>query len=115
MNLVPVERKGDRIEGPLGLPAPEWLPEGTLAVGFRPEHVRLGGEPAGALCASTRVVASEPLGAETFVHLDASGTALRARVEGFGTLEPGSDVELSVPDDRLLWFDSGGTRLVGGA
>ncbi|MCU0694758.1 MAG: TOBE domain-containing protein [Polyangiaceae bacterium] len=55
-----------------------------LLVGVRPEHLRVGGEaPREAVRLQANVTAVEPLGAETFVHLDAAGTPLRARMPGF--------------------------------
>ncbi|HZO13456.1 MAG TPA: ATP-binding cassette domain-containing protein [Polyangiaceae bacterium] len=112
MNLVTVKRVGERIEGPLSWPAPSWLPTAPLIVGFRPEHLRIGGEPAGALRARAEVVTTEPLGAETFVHLDAGGTALRGRLDGFGGPEPGSTIDVSVADAHLYFFDERGARLI---
>jgi multiple sugar transport system ATP-binding protein len=102
MNLGRARRDGDRIGlGGLRLRALEGgvLPE-ELLVGVRPEHVRLGGAVgSGAVRATARVVAVEPLGSETYVHLDAGGATLRARVPGFDAPARTSEVE--------VWFDAG--------
>lgn len=58
------------------------LPD-TLWLGVRPEHVRLGAPPLGMTGGEATVIAVEPLGAETHVHLDAAGATLRARAPGF--------------------------------
>ena len=66
-----------------------------LLVGVRPEHVRVGGDaPPGSVRTHAKVVAVEPLGAETFVHLDAGGTLLRARLPGFDAPERGAEVQV---------------------
>lgn len=66
-----------------------------LLIGVRPEHVRVGGDaPAGSVRALAKVTAVEPLGAETFVHLDAGGTPLRARLPGFDAPARGDEVQV---------------------
>jgi multiple sugar transport system ATP-binding protein len=70
----------------------------TLMLGVRPEHIRIGQAPAGMAGATATVTAVEPLGAETYVHLDAEGAVLRARVPGFDAPPRGSQTG--------LWFDA---------
>ncbi|MBM4357748.1 MAG: ABC transporter ATP-binding protein [Deltaproteobacteria bacterium] len=85
-------------------------------VGFRPETVSfvddakapLGDE---GLRLSGKVVLVEPLGAETFVHVDAGGTVVRARVEGFGGPALGREVRAVVPGRALHWFEGAGQRV----
>jgi multiple sugar transport system ATP-binding protein len=112
MNMVEARAEGGRVEGSgVALAAPGWLADGAVRLGFRPELVDLDGGGA-SLCSSAKVVALEPLGAETFVHLDSGGTLLRARVDGFGGPEVGTSVALSVAPDKILWFDAdSGARL----
>jgi len=97
MNLSPATRKDDLVTADairlrLGSERPE---ETELLIGVRPEHVRVGGEAAsGSVRARARVVAVEPLGAETFVHLDAGGTPLRARLPGFEAPRRNDEVDV---------------------
>ncbi|WP_437590019.1 ABC transporter ATP-binding protein [Sorangium sp. So ce1000] len=140
INLVPLERSGGRYEGAaLSLPAPPGvaLPDRAIA-GVRPEHLRVALEPeaqgdagagargdvgartfrdagAGAqgdVEVEARVVVAEPLGAETFLYLDAGGTRLRARAHGFATPAPGEAVRARLDPRAVLWFDAGsGARI----
>ncbi|WP_437762415.1 ABC transporter ATP-binding protein [Sorangium sp. So ce281] len=122
INLLPLERSGERYEGAaLSLPAPPGvaLPDRAIA-GVRPEHLRVApgrGSHAGAgaqgeVEVEARVVVAEPLGAETFLYLDAGGTRLRARAHGFATPAPGEAVRARLDPRDVLWFDAGsGARI----
>jgi ABC-type sugar transport system ATPase subunit len=60
------------------------------------------------------VLSVEPLGAETFVHLDTGGTTLRGRVAGFDAPRPGEQTTALVSPADLVWFDGeSGERLDG--
>ncbi len=55
-----------------------------VLVGLRPEHIYVGTDaPEGAMRCEAKVIAVEPLGAETHLHLDAQGATLRAKIPGF--------------------------------
>ncbi|WP_437306801.1 ABC transporter ATP-binding protein [Sorangium sp. So ce388] len=126
INLIALERSGARYEGAaLSLPAPPGvaLPDRAVA-GVRPEHLRVAlgaaGAPgeagargeAGEVEVEARVVVAEPLGAETFLYLDAGGTRLRARAQGFATPAPGEAVRARLDPRAVLWFDEGsGARI----
>jgi multiple sugar transport system ATP-binding protein len=138
INLIPLERSGGRYEGAaLSLPAPPGmaLPDRAIA-GVRPEHLRVApGHRAhdgagahdgahgdagprgdagaqGEVEVEARVVVAEPLGAETFLYLDAGGTRLRARAHGFATPAPGEAVRARLDPRAVLWFDAGsGARI----
>ncbi|MGK3989050.1 ABC transporter ATP-binding protein [Sorangium sp. So ce136] len=133
INLIALERSGARYEGAaLSLPAPPGmaLPDRAVA-GVRPEHLRVAlgaqggaqdearaqGEAgargeAGEVEVEARVVVAEPLGAETFLYLDAGGTRLRARAQGFATPAPGEAVRARLDPRAVLWFDEGsGARI----
>ncbi|WP_437813331.1 ABC transporter ATP-binding protein [Sorangium sp. So ce1078] len=130
INLVTLERAGDRFEGAaLSLPAPPGvaLPDRAIA-GVRPEHLRVaagqgapgdagargdaGAAARGEVEVEARVVVAEPLGAETFLYLDAGGTRLRARAHGFATPAPGEAVRTRLDPRAVLWFDAGsGARI----
>ncbi|WP_437897111.1 ABC transporter ATP-binding protein [Sorangium sp. So ce124] len=128
INLLPLERSGERYEGAaLSLPAQPGvaLPDRAIA-GVRPEHLRVAPgrgshDDAGArgdagaqgeVEVEARVVVAEPLGAETFLYLDAGGTRLRARAHGFATPAPGEAVRARLDPRDVLWFDAGsGARI----
>ncbi len=92
--------------------------KGHVLLGARPEHflVRPSDEPKGpsALGTLARVVATEPLGAETVLHCEADPgpLSLRARASGFFDAALSDSVLLEIEPARLLWFDpESGARL----
>ena len=99
----------------VGSPAMNFLPPETAAhfglapdsdVGVRPEHVRLGeGDVEG------EVVVVEPAGSEAYVHLDAAGTRLVARVPPDDVPEPGTRLHVGIRPTDVHRFDSEGKRL----
>lgn len=92
-----------------------------IVVGFRPEDVRVFGQPAavGAQAVDARVVEVDRLGDSTTVYsrvgsqLDGKGSIgiekeeeiVLARLDASTSLAPGERVKLQVDSDRLLWFD----------
>ena len=109
MNIVPLERDGVRAKGHgLDIPVPAAITPAKLKVGFRPEHVALvaPGATAAGVHLDASVVATEPLGAETFVYLDAGGERVRARVRGFEAPARGAAVRATVNTAHLHWFDA---------
>ena len=120
INRIEVERGDGGYRAPgVALPAPAHLDAPARAIaGVRPEHLEIvaGGAPAqrdaGAVEIAARVVVVEPLGAETFLYLDAAGTRLRARAHGFAAAAPGDEVRLRAAPSAILWFDAAsGARL----
>jgi multiple sugar transport system ATP-binding protein len=111
INWIEVERRGERLVGAgVAWPAPPGIdvPERALA-GVRPEHLALGGQGLGI---DATVIQIEPLGAETHVLLEASGSRLRAKVPGFDAPARGAAVRVAVRADAVLWFDAAtGARL----
>lgn len=113
MNLSPAKRSddeivADRIRLRVQGPAPDT--EGLL-IGVRPEHVRVGGEAAsGSVRLKATVTAVEPLGAETFVHLDAGGTLLRARLPGFEAPSRGEEVDVHFSPRHVHAFTAADPR-----
>jgi ABC-type sugar transport system ATPase subunit len=99
----------------VGSPAMNLLPPHTAArfglggdgeVGVRPEAVRLGeGEVEG------EVVVVEPAGSEAYVHLDAAGSRLVARVPPEELPEPGSRLRVGIRPVDVHRFDSEGKRI----
>ena len=72
--------------------------EGVVA-GFRPEHVRLGGD------LRARVVSVERSGHEWLWHLDVGRTRVVARLAA-GAAEAGDDVRIGVDPDGLRLYDA---------
>jgi multiple sugar transport system ATP-binding protein len=115
INLVTLERDGATFRGAGGRwPSPsDALPDRVRAA-FRPERARLaaavddGARPRsgeGAVELPCVVVATEPLGAETHVVVDAGGVTMRAKTAGFDAPPRGGSARLTVDADALLWFD----------
>jgi multiple sugar transport system ATP-binding protein len=115
MNLLELAREDGhaRARG-IELPAPASAGAPTrLTAGIRPEHLRLGGGSTDArVSMDTKVVMTEPLGAETYVYLEVEGQRLRARAHGFDAPARGENVRVSVDPRHVLWFDGeSGERL----
>ena len=89
-----------------------------LTLGVRPAHVSLSSSKAAS--DATHITMVEPMGWETRIHLDASGTLLMLQHLGQGleTLEPGQRIACDVNCEELYAFDASGktvafpTRLV---
>ncbi|MSP26729.1 MAG: ATP-binding cassette domain-containing protein [Myxococcales bacterium] len=136
MNLCDITiADGVAMAGALRAPLPR-LAAVPVALGVRSEHLRLLGRESGsdddrmgkrdldAAAASqgheaivrfhASVVAVEPFGAESFVHLDAGGTRMTARVPGFGGPKLAAQVEVSVERARLHYFAADGERIGAG-
>jgi len=107
MNLIELER--DAAEARLGafrVPLPAGAPR-DVTLGFRPEHVQLGGDAADSEAAqgTARVTAVEPLGAESHLELDLEGQLFRAKTSGFDAPQLGASVAFAVRTADLRWFD----------
>ena len=88
MNLLEGKLEGESVRcGPFTLPAPSSKLPAEVAVGVRPEDVRIVAEDAPG-AATLEVVVSEALGAETTFVLRGAGTELRARAPGFDPRPP---------------------------
>jgi multiple sugar transport system ATP-binding protein len=120
ISWIALRREGERLVGAGAVfPAPKGvaLPP-KVKVGVRPEQLHLGASfPSGDPCVTmdASVVATEPLGAETHLLVEAQETRLRTRVPGFGAPSRGEAVKLSLDPRALLWFDAeSGARLRSG-
>ena len=107
MNLLDVTLDGGvgRV-GAVRVPLPR-VTATELALGFRPEHVRLATDAAESdtLRGTARLSAVEPLGAETHLELDLEGQLFRAKTSGFDAPNVGAPVEFVVRVEDLRWFD----------
>ena len=95
--------------GSLSIPIELTTYEGELQLGIRPEHVGLCAVDKGA--GNADILAIEPLGSETLVHLNAGGQPLVARLPGFADVRVGTRIGVKVDRRRLYLFDSGGAPL----
>jgi ABC-type sugar transport system ATPase subunit len=85
--------------------------DGTrLTIGVRAEDVVVTAPPAEE-AGDARVLVVEPMGSETLLTLEYRGQRLVARVAGDARFEAGQAVRLSLPPERTLTFDAGGTRI----
>jgi len=116
MNFLPARLEGGEIQaGPFRLQAPpmaEGLDARRLEVGIRPEHLELA-EEGDDSPAEVEVV--EAAGNEAFVHLEAEGHRLVARVPAEQRPQAGTVVRLRAANDRVYLFDAeSGERIAGG-
>ncbi|HEX8168375.1 MAG TPA: ABC transporter ATP-binding protein [Beijerinckiaceae bacterium] len=87
--------------------APAGRDPATLAVGVRPEAVRLA--EAGV---SATVAAVEYLGADTLIETRVAGEPFVVRVSGRATAEAGDTVHLAWDPDAAHWFDLSSERRI---
>ncbi len=101
-----------------GADAQKFAPAGIESIGFRAEHLKL---EAGHVSGSGRRVnfrakvrEVERLGDHALVYIDAGefgGASLIARCAPEVNLHSGDDVEASVEEEALMWFDALGSRI----
>ena len=103
MNVLPAEPDGDRMRaGPFTFDRPPGVGDRPVEIGIRPEHLALVPEGAPAV-----VEVVEIAGNETFIHLDAGGIRLVARVGPEQRPAVGSTVALAVTiPGRIHVFDA---------
>jgi multiple sugar transport system ATP-binding protein len=98
---------GTTFPAPAGIKLPP-----SVKAGVRPEHIHFDASPARSVALGAEVVSVEPLGAETHVLLDASGTRIRVKTAGFAAPALGESVRVHLDPHSLLWFDAeSGARL----
>lgn len=88
-------------------------PSGAVTLGFRPEDVLLDGSaPEGGMRLRAVLDGVEPVGAESYLHAHgAEGARMILRAPGRARLEPGTELEIRAPAEKLHWFDAQGKRL----
>jgi multiple sugar transport system ATP-binding protein len=109
MNLLPGRSEADAVvAGAFRVPRPTGRLPDRVEVGIRPEHVSVG--PAKDDAVEGRVVAIEPLGAETHLLVRVGDVELRALTRGFGEHQRGDAVSVSIDAARAFVFDADGDR-----
>jgi multiple sugar transport system ATP-binding protein len=85
--------------------------DGTVTVGFRPEHLEANEVPgpSATLRAHTDVV--EFLGNEELLHVTVSDRSLLALVDSSLNVRPGDVLDLHVPLDKMHVFDNDGQAI----
>jgi ABC-type sugar transport system ATPase subunit len=78
-------------------------------IGIRPEDVQVSVTTAPGWDAA-RVLVFEPMGSESLVTVDRAGERIVARVTPDFRVEPGQQVWMRFPEERLLYFDEEGRR-----
>lgn len=81
-------------------------PQGDVLLGLRPQDLRVGENDADAVIrVRGKVRAVEPLGPETYVHIELDGENLIASAPGHLIPDVGTEIEASLPQGRLHIFD----------
>ena len=99
------------VAGFIGSPAMNLVPSevvdagGGRVAGFRPEHVELGAGRGDGRTFTATVEVVEYLGDEQLVHLTRKDTPLQAKIPVEERVQPGDEVTLSIPRDKLHLFD----------
>jgi multiple sugar transport system ATP-binding protein len=118
MNVLEgTERRGprevDARRGPSLLAGPDFevaAPENAVAVGARPEHLRIGSLDGDGLTVHGEMVVAERLGADRIAYVQAESGLLAVRVPGQPP-KPGERLTLTAPAESLSFFDSSGRRI----
>ena len=99
------------VAGFIGSPAMNLVPAPVVngggadrIVGFRPEHIALGQGDGTVFDARVEVI--EYLGDEQLVHLTRKDTPLLAKLSVEQNVQPGQNVTLTIPSDKLYRFDT---------
>jgi multiple sugar transport system ATP-binding protein len=111
INLLPAEFENGRLRISdfgisLELPGKPQLPQ-RLTVGIRPEDVDL--TPSGKL--KGKVAVTEPLGAESVIHISVGSGEIVSMVAGLVSLAHGDEVSFDIHPHHLHFFDDQGNRI----
>ncbi len=126
MNLVDctIKKNGDAVfaefESGLKIPVPPKdgidLSDGTKAVlGLRAEEITpvdSGKDVPESWQFDGKIVVAEPLGSETYLHMDISGVNLMSKSEGKLLFNPGETVTLAMNLNELHLFDAATTKVI---
>jgi multiple sugar transport system ATP-binding protein len=109
MNILPGKATdgGIALDG-LGVTAKPSRPAraGDVLVGIRPQELIVGDAPGAGLVLEAKVVVVEPLGSETFVHVELGGQSIVASTTSKQPPRVGSTVRLAAPAESLHLFDA---------
>ncbi|WP_407159151.1 ABC transporter ATP-binding protein [Bradyrhizobium sp. STM 3557] len=114
MNIVAIEKQGDRVQYAGGVTAPAdglfaGLADGTYRVGFRPHQLGLAksGSGRGRHAFPATVTVTEITGSESFVHLTRDGTTNWVAVlHGVHEYEPGDGLDAMLDPGNVFVFDA---------
>lgn len=92
------------------IPAPPGLSIEKASACIRPEHLRIaapGSVPDGnTIGIGAQILNIEPLGAETYIHLDLEHSVFRVRAPGFAGHSRSEAVQIQFNPEHILWFNS---------
>ncbi len=94
--------------------APKGVADGCITLGIRPEDIIIAGDaplPAGHKKIKGTVTVTEPLGAETLLSVDYSGTEITAKIPGLYIANPGDDIKLALNMQKAFLFNEKGERV----
>lgn len=100
MNLIPAQRDGAAFN--IGV-------AGNVQIGIRPHDLKAvseGEKNEGGISLTGNVIAVEPLGPETLIHMDVNGTTVIATAPGKFVPEDGSSLTAYAPAGSLYLFDA---------
>ncbi len=111
MNFIKGERKGSEfmsnpVNYSLNSTQQKLLPDGKVILGIRPEDLKVSENQEDENRFRAQVELAEPMGAVTHLHLNASGLELVARINPEENYQQGKDITLSLPPEKVLFFDS---------
>jgi ABC-type sugar transport system ATPase subunit len=109
-------RQGEDRRAPSTLVGPDFevaAPENAVAVGVRPEHLRVGSAQDAALTVAGEAIASERFGADRIAYVQSEAGLLAVRVPGAAP-RAGERVTLSAPASALSFFDTTGRLIAAG-
>jgi ABC-type sugar transport system ATPase subunit len=110
MNLLTVEGGRGQGAGERLQEAGQRVQAERMQIGIRPEDVQIAASPAPDW-EEARVFVIEPMGSESLVTLERNGHRIVARVAPDLRVEPGQQVWMRFPPDRVLRFDEQGRRV----
>jgi glycerol transport system ATP-binding protein len=116
MNFVSADIRNGvaRLPGEVALPCRgplSALPDGTVTLGFRPNHLHLRRLEGDAVAVHAAVSIVEITGSESFIHVDHAGDSWIALAHGVHELMPGAPIELYLDPHKMFVFGADG-RLV---
>lgn len=92
------------------VPAPSFLRSGKAIACIRPEHLRIASPgdplPENTIGFSSKIINIEPLGAETYLHLDLEHSVFRVRAPGFASHARSEAVQIQLNPEHILWFNA---------
>ncbi|WP_420962100.1 sn-glycerol-3-phosphate import ATP-binding protein UgpC [Brucella sp. IR073] len=112
MNLLPLRRGEGQATLANGTPVGSLsLPANSVTLGIRPENLFVVDDGKPDVLFETTVRATEPIGAESYIHGETGKTQLVIRVPGKTVMQPGAKIRVGASAADLHLFDEAGRRI----